>query len=171
MACNNNGMTYVNTCIPVPGGTATDTTYVVDLTHYTCGNRKICANGSFPVSANLNYRVLGTPKSVGNGTFQCDVLITGSVTYMPYVNGQNRCGCGCNVCPITENVWAMVSIPVTSADGIDVAGGGETIAQPTNLRDCCSITNAVSIVDSFNVATKGAAAADPSVEATRAVKK
>ena len=152
MACYNNGQTYVNTCIPAPGATAESAVYVVDLTHYTCGNRKICANGSFPVTADLNYRVMGTPESVGNDTYQVDVLITGTCTYMPYVNGQGQCGCGSRVCPVTENVWATVSVPVASATTPTVTGGS-AIAAPTNLRDCCSITNAVGIVDSFALTT------------------
>ena len=152
MPCNNNGRTYVNTCIPAPGATAESATYVVDLLHYTCGNRKICANGAYPITADLNYRVVGAPQSVGNGTYQCDVLITGQVTYMPYVNGQNRCGCDCNICPVTENIWATVSVPVSSAT-VPTVTKGTAIANPTNLKDCCSVTNAVSIVDSFNLAT------------------
>lgn len=153
MACNNNfnGQTFVNTLTPAPGATAESATYVVDLTHYTCGNRKICANGAYPVTADLNFKASGAPQSVGNDTWVQDVLITGTCTYMPYRNGQNNCGCGCN-CPVTENVWAVVSVPVSSATAPTLTGG-ETIASPTNLRDCCSITNAVSLVCSFNVAT------------------
>jgi hypothetical protein len=152
MACNNNynGQTYVNTCIPAPGASATDATYVVDLTHYTCGNRKICANGSYPTTGILNYRIVGAPQSVGNDTYQVDVLITGSVTYMPYRSGSDQCGC--NVCPVTENVWATVSVPVSSAT-VPTVTQGEVIASPTNLKDCSSLTNAVSLVGSFNLAT------------------
>lgn len=149
--CNYNGQTYVNTCIPAPGATATDATYVVDLTHYTCGNRKICANGAYPVTADLSYRLSGAPQSVGNDAYVQDILITGTCTYMPYRNGQNACGCGCQ-CPVTENIWATVSVPVSSATAPTVTAG-DTIASPTNLRDCCSITNAVSLVGSFNLAT------------------
>lgn len=151
MACNNyNGQTFVNTLIPAPGATAADATYVVDLTHYTCGNRKICANGAYPVTADLSYRLSGAPQAVGNDTYVQDVLITGTCTYMPYRNGQS-CGCGCN-CPVTENIWATVSIPLSAATAPTLTAG-QTIASPTNLRDCCSITNAVSLVGSFNVAT------------------
>lgn len=153
MACNNNynGQTFVNTCIPAPGATATSATYVVDLTHYNCGNRKVCANGAYPITADLNYKAIGTPQSVGNDTYVQDILITGTCTYMPYRNGQNACGCGCN-CPVTENIWATVSVPVSSATAPTVTAG-ETIASATNLKDCCSITNAESIVGSFNLAT------------------
>ena len=151
MACYN-GQTFVNTCIPAPGESASDVTYVVDLTHYTCGNRKICANGAYPVTGDLKYKAMGAPQPVGNDIFVLDVLITGTVTYMPYRNGQNynNCNCGCN-CPVTENIWATVSVPVNSA-AVPTITAGEVIASPTNLKDCCSITNAVSLVGSFNVA-------------------
>ena len=146
----NNGQTYVNTVIPVPGATATDATYVVDLTHYCCGNKKICANGAYPVTGDLNYKAVGAPQLVGDGAYVQDILITGTCTYMPYRQGQS-CGCGCN-CPVTENVWASVSVPVASATAPTITAG-DVIATPTNLRDCCSITNAVSLVGSFNLAT------------------
>ena len=151
MSCNNNynGRTFVNTVTPAPGATATDATYVVDLTHYTCGNRKICANGAYPVTADLNYKASGSPQSVGNDTYVQDVLITGTCTYMPYRNGQGSCGCNC---PVTENIWAVVSVPVSAATAPTITAG-DVIASPTNLKDCCSITNAVSLVCSFNVAT------------------
>ena len=150
MPCNNNGQTYVNTLTPAPGATAANANYVVDMTHYTCGNRKICANGAYPVTADLNFKAQGLPQPVGNDTYVQDVLITGIVNYMPYKNGQNNCGCGCN-CPVTENIWAVVSVPVAAATSPTITAG-ETIASPTNLKDCCSITNAVSLVCSFNVA-------------------
>ena len=156
MACYNNGQTYVDTCIAAPGSTATEATYVVDLTHYTCGNRKICANGAYPITGDLNYKALGLPQPVGNDTYVVDVLITGTCTYKPYRNGQSQCGGGCN-CPVTENVWATVSVPVTTATAPTIVAGNDVIASPTNMKDCCSITNAVSLVGSFNV-TAGAAA-------------
>ena len=152
MACNNyNGQTYVNTCIPAPGATAADATYVVDLTHYLCGNRKLCSNGAYPVTGDLKYRVVDAPQPVGNDAYVVDVLITGDVTYMPYRNGQGQCGNEC-ACPRTENVWATVSVPCGSATAPTVTAG-DVIASPTNLRDCCNVTNAVSLVGSFNLAT------------------
>lgn len=150
MPCNN-GRTYVNTILPVPGATATDATYVVDLTHYTCGNRKICANGAYPLAANLNYQVYNAPRAVGNDSFVCDILITGTCTYIPYKSGQNQCNCGCQ-CPVTENVWAIVSVPVAS-DTVPTVTAGTVLASPTNMSDCCNVTNAMSLVGSFNLAT------------------
>ena len=151
MNCNKNGRTFVNTLTPVPGATAANATYVVDLTHYTCGNRKICANGALPCAASLSYQVYNAPRSVGNGAYVMDILITGTCTYLPYKCGQNQCGCGCQ-CPVTENVWAVVSVPVAS-DAIPTIAPGTVLANPTNLSDCCSVTDAVSLVGSFNLTT------------------
>jgi len=147
---NNNGQTYVNTCIPVPGATAENASYVVDLTHYTCGNRKICVDGAYPVACDLKYKAQGLPQAVGNDAYVQDILITGTVNYMPYRNGQNRGGCGC-ACPVQENIWATVSVPVASATAPTVTAG-EVLANPVKLQDCCSLTNAVSLVGSFNLA-------------------
>ena len=152
MACNNlNGRTVLNAVIPAPGATATDATYVVDLTHYTCGNKKICANGAYPISCQLSYQVYNAPRPVGNDTYVVDVLATGTCSYMPYRNGQNQCGCGSN-CPVTENVWTIVSVPVASAT-VPTITAGTVLATPTNMSDCCNVTNAVSLVGSFNLAT------------------
>ena len=148
---NLNGRTFVNTILPVPGATDADATYVVDLTHYTCGNRKICANGAYPISSQLAAQVYNAPRSVGNDAYVVDILLTGTVSYMPYRNGQNACGCGCQ-CPETENVWAIVSVPVASATAPTVTAG-TVLANPANLSDCCNVTNAVSLVCSFNLAT------------------
>ena len=104
---------------------------------------------TYPVAADLNYKASGLPQSVGNDTYVQDVLITGTCTYMPYRNGQNSCGCNC---PVTENIWAVVSVPVTAATAPTITAG-DVIASPTNLKDCCSLTNAVSLVCSFNLAT------------------
>lgn len=152
MANCNNGQTYVSTCIPAAGGTATSATYLIDLVHYTCGNKKICANGFYPISANLNYKVIDQPQNVGNSIYNADILITGLVTYMPYRNGQNQYGCSCNSCPVSENIWCTVSVPWGSADAPEITAG-TVVASPTNLRDCCNVTNAMSITTSFNLAT------------------
>lgn len=151
MPCNSNGRTYVNTVTPVPGATATNATYVIDLTHYTCGNRKICANGSYPLTCNLGFRVYNAPRDVGNSAYVVDILISGTVTYLPYKYGQSQCGCGCQ-CPVTENVWAIVSVPVAS-DATPTLTAGSVIASPTGMQDCCSVTNAMSLVCSCNLAT------------------
>lgn len=153
MACNcNNGQTYLNSLVPLPGATAASATYVMELTHYTCGNRKICINGAFPLTANLNYTILGI-QSVGNNAYNLDVLVSGTCTYMPYRQGQN-CGCGCqgSPCPVTENIWTTISVPVASETEPTITAGTCKVS-PANVKDCCNVTNAVAITTSFNVAT------------------
>lgn len=149
MPCNN-GQTYLNSLVPVPGGTAADATYVLNLTHYTCGNRKVCVNGSYPITANLAYQVLRV-NSVGNGAFNADILVSGTCTYMPHRTGSNYYGCDCNSCPVTDNIWTVLSVPVSSAD-IPTLTAGTCVCSPTNVSDCCNTTNAVSITTSLNVA-------------------
>lgn len=148
MNCNRNGETYVNTLVPVPGGGATDTSYVIDLTHFLCGNRKVCANSAFPISCNLNYQVLSV-EAVGDA-FVANIFISGQVNYKPYRCG-NQCGFDDN-CYRTDNIWATVSAPVTTA-AIPTVTGGAVKCAAANLRDCCSVSNAVSLVTSFNVAS------------------
>ena len=162
MACNcNNGQTYLNSLVPAPGATAESAVYVMDVTHYTCGNKKICINGAFPMTANLNYQVMGV-QSVGNETYNCDLLVSGTVTYMPYRQGQNcGCGCQCNPCPVTENVWTSLSVPLATAD-VPAINAGTCVVSPTNVRDCCCVTNAMSITTSFEVVSKAAATSEPS---------
>lgn len=151
MACNsNNGMTYVDFLTLVPGGTAEDATYQLSLTHYCCGNRKVCINEALPISANLQFQVLGTPRSLGNDTYCCDVLCTGTCTYMPYT-----CGCQCNQCPVTDNIYTTLCVPCSSAD-VPIITAGTSVAMPTNVKACCNVTNAIGINCSFNVSTEAA---------------
>lgn len=152
MNCNcKNGTTEVDFLTLVPGGTAANANYQMSVTHYLCGNRKVCANGNFPVMGKLDYQVMGVPQDLGNGTFCCEVLCTGEVTYMPYRNGDNSCGCDCN-CPKTDNVYFTLCVPCSSA-AVPTITGGTVVATPTNLRDCCNITNAVALTTSINVTT------------------
>ena len=158
MSCNcKNGKTYIDFLTLVPGGTAADATYQLSLTHYTCGNRKICSTGFYPVSANLNYKVLGTPQDVGNGTYCCDVLCTGTCTYMPYKCGQQ---CDCAQRPVSENIYFTMCVPCSTATAPTITAG-EVLATPTNLTDCCPVTNAVAISTSFNVGAATTASVNP----------
>jgi len=152
MSCNcKNGTTEIDFLTLVPGGTAANANYLLSLTHYTCGNRKICANGFYPISANLGYQVLNAPHDVGNGVFCCDVLVSGNVTYMPYKCGCNQ-QCPCNQCPVTDNVFVTLCVPCSSA-AVPTVTAGSVVATPTNLTDCCNVTNAVALTTSFNVTT------------------
>ena len=147
MVCNNNGKTFVVSLTTVPGGEAANANFLLALDHYTCGNRKLCTQEMFPVTANLQATPLGNPVDVGNGCFCQEVLVSGSVTYMPYV-----CGCQCNICPRTENIYCTICVPCSSnvqpKVGIDTS-----VAAPTNVQPCCNVTNCIAITTTINVAT------------------
>ena len=146
MACNN-GKTFVVSLTTVPGGTAANANYLLALDHYTCGNRKLCTQEMFPVSADLKAQAIGSPVDVGNGTFCQEVLVSGTCTYMPYV-----CGCQCNVCPQTDNIYCTICVPCSS--NVQPKVGIETsVASPTNVQPCCNVTNCIAITTTINVAT------------------
>ena len=145
--CNNNGKTFVVSLTTVPGGTAADASYLLQLDHMTCGNRKLCTQEVFPVTADLKATALGTPVSVGNDTYCQEVLISGSCTFMPYV-----CGCNCNVCPRTENIYCTICVPCSS-NVTPTLAVGTSVASPTNVQPCCNVTNAIAITTTLNVST------------------
>ena len=146
MACNN-GKTFVVSLTTVPGGTAANANYLLALDHYTCGNRKLCTQEMFPVSADLKAQAIGSPVDVGNGTFCQEVLISGTCTYMPY-----QCGCQCNVCPQTDNIYCTICVPCSS--NVQPKVGIETsVSSPTNVQPCCNVTNCIAITTTINVAT------------------
>lgn len=145
--CNNNGKTNVVYLTPVPGGTAADATYLLALDHFTCGNRKLCTQEVFPVTADVKFTALGAPVNVGNGSYCQEVLVSGTCTYMPYV-----CGCNCNVCPRTENIYTTICVPCSAATTPTLTAG-TAVAAPTNVQPCCNVTNAIAITTTVNVAT------------------
>ena len=147
MACNNNGKTFVVSLTTVPGGTAANANYLLALDHYNCGGRKICVNEAFPISADLKATAIGLPVDVGNGTFCQEVLVSGTCTYMPYV-----CGCQCNVCPRTENIYCSICVPCSSNVAPTLTIGASKAA-PTNVQPCCNVTNCIAITTTLNVAT------------------
>lgn len=144
---NNNGKTFVVSLTTIPGGTAADANYLLALDHYTCGGKKLCIQEVFPVTADLKATPLGLPIDVGNGSFCQEVLINGSVTYMPY-----KCGCQCGVCPVTENIYCTICVPCPAAT-TPTLGVGTSVASPTGVQPCCNITNAIAITTTLNVAT------------------
>lgn len=145
--CNNNGKTIVEYLTPVPGGTAENATYQVALDHFTCGNKKLCTQEVFPVTADLKFTPLGSPVNVGNSSYCQEVLCSGSCTYMPF-----KCGCQCGTCPVTENIYCTFCVPCSSATTPTLTAG-TAVAAPTNVQPCCSITNAIAITTTVNVAT------------------
>ena len=149
MSCNN-GKTSVVSVTTYPGGTAADANYLLQLDHFTCGNRKLCTQEMFPVTADLKATAIGSPVSMPvNGTPQyCqEVLISGTCTYMPYT-----CGCQCNPCPRTENIYCTFCVPCSAAT-VPTITAGTAQATPTNLQACCNTTNAIAITTTLNVTT------------------
>ena len=146
MTCNN-GKTFVVSLTTIAGGTAANANYLLALDHYTCGNRKLCTQEIFPVTASLTATPLGAPVDVGNDSFCQEVLVSGTVTYMPYVGGYN-----CNVCPRTENIYTTICVPASSAVTPTLTVG-KSVAAPTNVQPCSSLTNAVAITTTINVTT------------------
>lgn len=149
MNCSKNGKTFVVSLTTVPGGTAANASYLLALDHYTCGNKKLCTQEVFPVTADLKATAVGLPVDVGNGTFCQEVLVSGTVTYMPYRCG---CSCQCNVCPVSENIYTTICVPCSSAVTPTLTVG-TTVASPTNVVPCENITNCVAITTTLNVTT------------------
>lgn len=147
MNCKNNGKTFVVSLTTIPGGTAANASYLLALDHYTCGNRKLCTQEVFPLAADLKARAIGTPVDVGNGAYCQEVLVSGTVEYMPY-----KCGCECNPCPRTENIYTTVCVPCSSA-ATPTLTIGNSVAAPTNVPPCANVTNCMAITTTLNVAT------------------
>lgn len=152
MACNcKNGSDVLDFITSVPGGTAANATYQLGMTHFTCGNRKLSVNETtHPVTAQLAAQVVGTPQDLGNGSFCCEVLVSGTVQY-------RQCGC-CG--PRTEYVSRMCCLPCSSATVPTVAIGNvvcSPVAIPYYGGGCCqgncAGTNKIAITTSINVTT------------------
>ena len=154
-----NGKTYVNYLTPVvSGSTETSATYMLGLTHYTCGNKKMCVNNSngFPVASSLDVQILGAPRlipsSVGNSeVYCCDVRCICDLTY-EQVYGY---GCCPNTCLQTEKVVAVVCVPVTSPDMPTITASG-VVADAVKTSCGCSETNECSLNVYFTLETETA---------------
>lgn len=150
MACNSqNGKTYFNSLTPYPGGTDASTTYLLDATHYTCGNRQMCVNSDgFPLASNFDVQVIGVPRAVGS-EYCCDIRCICDVTYQQVY----RCGNGCpNSCLQTEKVIVTKCIPCPSADVPTVTAVGVS-ASPVGASCGCPSTNVCEVEFTFTVAT------------------
>ena len=149
MNCNVNGKTYVDFLTPAPGGTATSASYNLGLTHYTCGNKKMCINGGegLPGISALDVQVLGTPRLIGNGQYCCDVRCMCDLTYRQVY----QCGCS-NPCLETEKIIATVCVPVSS-DTVPTVTANGALVDPVGFSCPSQSTNEVSITVSFTLAT------------------
>lgn len=149
MSCNKqNGKTYYNALTPYPGATPESASYLLDCTHYTCGNRQMCVNSAegFPLAKNFNVQVLGTPRPKGDGLYCCDVRFICDLVYQQVY----RCGNGCpNTCLQEETVVVTRCIPCSSADitvtPVDVS------ATPVGASCGCPSTNMTDVEFIFTV--------------------
>ena len=153
--CNRKNGSDVNDFITlVPGGTAADATYIVGLTHYTCGNKKmLLADTLHPVKAELTATPVGTPIDLGDGNYLQECVFSGTVTYKP-------CGC-CK--PETEYITYRDYLPCSAATSPTLTVG-TVVASPkpityyvSNGCECCQqtkpCTNQIAITTSVNVTT------------------
>lgn len=145
MACKN-GSTEVNFLTPYP---PSDTqSYLLRLTHWTCGNKQMCLNNGdgLPIVSNLSFQQIGEIQSLGNGTYCCEVRCVCDLTYQQ-ISGN---GCCPNYCLQTEKCVATVCVPVTSADTVTLTPNGASV-MPLRISCRCNTTNTCSIDISFSV--------------------
>lgn len=145
MNCNQSGKTFVVSLTTVPGSTAANANYMLSIDHHLCFGRKICTQEVFPVTADVKFTPLAAPVLLGNGTYCVEVLVSGTVTYVPY-------NCGCEQCPCQDQLYTTVCIPCSSAT-MPTLTPGTPVAAPTNVKPCCNVTNAVAITTTINVTT------------------
>ena len=156
MACNcKNGSDVLDFLLPNPGGTEANATYIIGLTHYTCGGRNmLLADPTHPVIAQLTASPVGAPIDVGNGALCQECQIAGTVTYRP-----------CNSCsPKVEYVSKRVCLPCSEATSPTLTVGNVTASpKPITVYNnygqcgCCQSTkpcsNQIAITTSINVTT------------------
>lgn len=160
MACNcncnfKNGSDVKDFLLPAEGGAEGNTTYVLGLTHLTCGGTKLLAvDPLHPVTCDLTVTLLGQPQDLGNGALCQECAVAGTVTYKPC--------CSCR--PVTEYVGVTLCLPCSS-ETQPMMKVGTVVASPKPITyyvndgcgNCCQkqkdTTNKISITTSINVAT------------------
>lgn len=156
MKCNcicKNGSDVKDFLLPAPGGTEANSTYVLGLTHYTCGGRNmLLADSTHPVIAQLTATPVGSPIDLGNGVLCQECQISGTVTYCP-----------CNSCsPEVEYVSQRVCLPCSEATSPTITiGTVQASPKPITVyvnNGCCGCcqsvkpcTNQIAITTSINV--------------------
>lgn len=146
----NNGKTELDFQTLVAGGTAANATYIIGLTQYVCGNRRMPIDTStHPVVADLKASVVGAPVDLQNGTFCCEVQLLGTMTYRP-------CGC-CE--PKSVFVNKQFCVPCSSLTPPTLTlGNVVAVPEPIPYYDgCCqgtlNSTNRAALTMSLNVTT------------------
>ena len=161
MACKN-GATEVNFLTSYPGGTEASASFLLQLTHWTCGNRQMClANGEgLPIVSNLTLQQVGEIQALGNDTYCCDIRCVCDLTYQQ-ISGNSCCP---NYCLQTEKCVVTVCVPVLSSDPVTLTPNGASV-MPMRISCRCNTTNTVSIDVSFTV--EQAAVANANEEARK----
>ena len=152
MACNcKNGSTEVKFLTPFP--TAEPQSYLLQLTHYTCGNKQMCLNNAdgLPVVSNLSLQQVGEITPLGGDTYCCEVRCVCDITYQQ-ISGNACCP---NYCLQSEKCVATVCVPLTSADAVTFTANGASV-MPVRVSCRYNTTNTVSIDVSFSVAQAAA---------------
>ena len=143
-----NGNTEVNFLTPYPSAGTGETSYLLQLTHYTCGNKQMCLNNGdgLPIVSNLSLQQVGEIQVLGNDTYCCEVRCVCDLTYQQ-ISGS---GCCPNYCLQTEKCVATVCVPVTSADAVTLTPNGASV-MPLRISCRCNTTNTCSIDVSFSI--------------------
>ena len=161
MACKN-GSTDVNFLTPYPVAGAGTDSYLLQLTHYTCGNRQMCLNNAdgLPIVSNLTLQQIGEIVPLGNDTYCCEVRCVCDLTYQQ-ISGNACCP---NTCLVTEKCVVTVCVPVLSSDPVTLTPNGASV-MPMRISCRCNTTNTCSIDVSFTI--EQAEAANASEEAKK----
>ena len=145
MACRN-GSTDVNFLTPYPA--ADPQSYLLQLTHWTCGNKQMCLNNGegLPIVSNLSIQQVGEIQPLGGDTYCVEVRCVCDLTYQQ-ISGNACCP---NYCLQTEKCVATVCVPLTSSDPVTLTANGASV-MPVRISCRCNTTNTVSIDVSFSV--------------------
>lgn len=152
MACNcKNGSTEVKFLTPFPA--ADPQSYLLQLTHWTCGNKQMCLNNAdgLPVISNLSLQQVGEITPLGSDTYCVEVRCVCDLTYQQ-ISGNACCP---NYCLQRETCIATVCVPLTSADAVTLTANGASV-MPVRVSCRYNTTNTVSIDVSFSVAQAAA---------------
>lgn len=145
MACRN-GSTEVMFLTPYP---AADTqSYLLQLKHWTCGNKQMCLNNAdgLPVVSNLTLQQIGEITPYANGTYCVEVRCICDLTYQQ-IRGNSCCP---DYCLQTEKCVATVCVPILSDEAVTLTPNGASV-MPMRISCRCSTTNTVEIDVSFSV--------------------
>ena len=141
-----NGSTSVNFLTPYPA--ADPQSYLLQLTHWTCGNKQMCLNNGegLPIVSNLSIQQVGEIQSLGGDTYCVEIRCVCDLTYQQ-ISGNACCP---NYCLQTEKCVATVCVPLTSSDPVTLTANGASV-MPVRISCRCNTTNTVSIDVSFSV--------------------